>query len=271
MVDVLNQEDDWWEGAVNGKVGIFPSNYVEIVNECDLINVTDDGDGRFSEFEAPSPEILIETNPHSENVPNDEADLDDQGAHSEQDANCDSQGNFYLVEVDEQSVKLQKMLSRGRFTDVFAGKLKVAVKTLKPGQMTAEAFLEAAKLMFRLRHPKLVQVFAVRTACEPMWIITELMVNGNLRDYLRTDNGKTITFDIIVDMAGQIADGMAYFETNNCIHRDLQAMRVMVGTNNEIKIADFELARRIIQDNIYKGDISETNIIRGHCIITLFF
>lgn len=80
----------------------------------------------------------------------------------------------------------------------------VAVKTLKQGQMTADDFLAEAKLMHHLRHPKLVQLMAVCTKTEPIWIITELMINGALLDYLRKDEGKTLQFNLLADMAGQV-------------------------------------------------------------------
>ncbi|KAH3727862.1 hypothetical protein DPMN_053807 [Dreissena polymorpha] len=36
MVEVLKQEEEgWWEGIVNGKQGMFPSNFVEIIEEGD--------------------------------------------------------------------------------------------------------------------------------------------------------------------------------------------------------------------------------------------
>ena len=31
LVEVLDQTDtDWWKGSLNGKVGLFPSNYIQI-------------------------------------------------------------------------------------------------------------------------------------------------------------------------------------------------------------------------------------------------
>lgn len=81
----------------------------------------------------------------------------------------------------------------------------MAIKTLKPGTMSTEAFLGEADIMHRLRHKKLVQLLAVCTREEPIWIITELMVNGALLTYLRSDAGKTVTFPIVVDMAGQVS------------------------------------------------------------------
>ena len=46
-------------------------------------------------------------------------------------------------------------------------------------------------------------------------------------------------------MAIQISSGMAYLESKNYIHRDLAARNVLVGENNNVKIADFGLARLI--------------------------
>jgi len=82
----------------------------------------------------------------------------------------------------------------------------VAVKTLKPGAMTVEAFLEEAKIMHKLRHRKLVQLMGVCTKDEPMYIITELMVNGSLLEYLHKHNDGIIliTLNHIIDMAAQV-------------------------------------------------------------------
>lgn len=55
---------------------------------------------------------------------------------------------------------------------------KVAVKTLKPGTMTVEAFMEEANVMKTLQHDKLVRLYAVVTKTEPIYIITEYMSNG---------------------------------------------------------------------------------------------
>ncbi|PVD35762.1 hypothetical protein C0Q70_02725 [Pomacea canaliculata] len=162
--------------------------------------------------------------------------------------------HFRELEVNRDAVRLSDRVGAGCFGEVWKGKLRnvidVAIKTLKPGTMSTEAFLGEADIMHRLRHKKLVQLLAVCTREEPIWIITELMVNGALLTYLRSDAGKTVTFPIVVDMAGQISDAMAYLESKNFVHRDLRAANILVGVHNEVKVADFGLAR-ILEDETY--------------------
>lgn len=51
-------------------------------------------------------------------------------------------------------------------------------------------------------------------------------------------------------MSPQIAEGMAYIEKKNYIHRDLRAANVLVSESLLCKIADFGLAR-VIEDDQY--------------------
>lgn len=57
------------------------------------------------------------------------------------------------------------------------GTTRVAIKTLKPGTMSPEAFLQEAQVMKKLRHEKLVQLYAVVSE-EPIYIVTEYMSQG---------------------------------------------------------------------------------------------
>ena len=47
------------------------------------------------------------------------------------------------------------------------------MKTLKPGTMSPEAFLQEAEIMKKFSHPHLVAMYAVCTEQEPFYIITE--------------------------------------------------------------------------------------------------
>ncbi|XP_058879554.1 tyrosine-protein kinase fyna isoform X1 [Acipenser ruthenus] len=156
-------------------------------------------------------------------------------------------------EVARESLPLEKKLGAGCFADVWYGTwngtTKVAVKTLKPGTMSPESFLEEAQIMKKLRHDKLVQLYAVVSE-EPIYIVTEYMCKGSLLDFLKDGEGRALKLPNLVDMAGQVAAGMAYIERMNYIHRDLRSANILVGDNLVCKIADFGLAR-LIEDNEY--------------------
>ena len=61
------------------------------------------------------------------------------------------------------------------------GTIDVAVKMMKEGTMSEDDFIEEAKLMTRLQHINLVQLYGVCSKNRPIFIITEYMkVRNNL-------------------------------------------------------------------------------------------
>ncbi|KAM3856417.1 tyrosine-protein kinase Blk [Vipera latastei] len=151
-------------------------------------------------------------------------------------------------EIPRDSIKLIKKLGAGQFGEVWMGyyknNVKVAVKTLKEGSMAPDAFLGEANLMKRLQHNKLVRLYAVVTQ-QPIYIVTEYMANGSLLDFLDTNQGKNLSLPKLIDFSAQIAEGMAYIERMNFIHRDLRAANILVSESLCCKVADFGLARLI--------------------------
>ncbi|XP_029451095.1 tyrosine-protein kinase FRK [Rhinatrema bivittatum] len=156
-------------------------------------------------------------------------------------------------EIDRNSLKLLKKLGSGQYGDVWEGMWNnttpVAIKTLKPGYMEQRDFLREAETMKKLRHPKLIQLYAVCSLEDPIYIVTELMRHGSLLLYLQNDGGSTIKLEQQVDIAAQVAAGMAYLESQNYVHRDLAARNVLVGEHDVYKVADFGLTRIFQAEN----------------------
>lgn len=150
-------------------------------------------------------------------------------------------------EIPRNQITLLREIGSGQFGCVYEGTWnnahQVAVKQLKKGMMDSSDFLREAKIMKDLRHPNLIQLYAVVTISEPILIITELMVNGALNKYLQTPAGQLLSQKELIIMSEMIADGMKYLESKNYIHRDLAARNILVDGRNICKVADFGLAR----------------------------
>ncbi|XP_059491213.1 tyrosine-protein kinase Src64B-like isoform X2 [Neocloeon triangulifer] len=156
-------------------------------------------------------------------------------------------------EIDRNEISLTKKLGSGNFGEVWLGTCKnqqVAIKTLKPGSMSPQAFLEEAAIMKKFRHKNLVALYAVCSKDEPMYIIQEFMKKGSLLDYMRNGEGKCLLTNDLIHISAQIASGMEYLEKLNLIHRDIAARNILVTDNNLVKICDFGLAR-LIEDDEY--------------------
>uniref|UniRef100_A0A8B9FHT3 Tyrosine-protein kinase n=1 Tax=Amazona collaria TaxID=241587 RepID=A0A8B9FHT3_9PSIT len=136
---------------------------------------------------------------------------------------------------------LRRKLGEGYFGEVWEGlwrnTVPVAIKIIK-ADMKAEDFTKEIQNLKRLRHEKLIQLHAVCSLDEPVYIITELMRKGNLHTYLNSPEGKSLSTSHLLNIACQVADGMRYLEEKHIVHRDLAARNILVGEELTCKIDD---------------------------------
>ncbi len=145
--------------------------------------------------------------------------------------------------VDRRQIRLRMKLQDGRFSEVWEGvwnrSTRVAVKAVKPGTM----FLQEAVLMMCLQHPNVIQLYAVSTQEEPIYLVTELPKFGNLLEYLKGGDGQSLKLPQLIEMCMDIVGGMVYLESLNCIHRNLAARNILVTDKRVCKLANFGSAR----------------------------
>lgn len=151
--------------------------------------------------------------------------------------------------LNHEDVTLGELLGKGNFGEVFKGVLKdktaVAVKTCKedlPQELKIK-FLQEAKILKQYDHPNIVKLIGVCTQRQPIYIIMELVPGGDFLTFLRKRKDD-IKLKQLVKFSLDVASGMAYLESKNCIHRDLAARNCLVGENNVLKISDFGMSRQ---------------------------
>ncbi|XP_025934427.1 tyrosine-protein kinase Tec isoform X1 [Apteryx rowi] len=154
-------------------------------------------------------------------------------------------------EINPSELTFMRELGSGLFGVVRLGKwraqYKVAIKAIREGAMYEEDFIEEAKVMMKLTHPKLVQLYGVCTQQRPIYIVTEFMEHGCLLNYLRQKRG-LLSKDILLTMCQDVCEGMEYLERNSFIHRDLAARNCLVNDSGVVKVSDFGMTRYVLDD-----------------------
>uniref|UniRef100_A0A8C3WG20 Tyrosine-protein kinase n=1 Tax=Catagonus wagneri TaxID=51154 RepID=A0A8C3WG20_9CETA len=163
-------------------------------------------------------------------------------------------------ERPREEFTLCRKLGAGCFGEVFEGlwkdKVRVAIKVIARDDLHQHTFRSEIQAMKKLRHKHILALYAVASLGDPVYIITELMAKGSLLELLRDSDAQALPVSELLDIAAQVAEGMCYLESQNCLHRDLAARNVLVGENNICKVGDFGLARLVKGDSYLSCDHS---------------
>ncbi|XP_006872735.1 PREDICTED: tyrosine-protein kinase TXK [Chrysochloris asiatica] len=163
----------------------------------------------------------------------------------------DRQHSFEKWEIDPCELAFVKEIGSGQFGVVHLGQwrahIQVAIKAISEGSMSEEDFIEEAKVMMKLSHSRLVQLYGVCIKQKPLYIVTEFMENGCLLNYLRERKGN-LRKEVLLSVSQDICEGMAYLEKNCFIHRDLAARNCLVSSSCIVKISDFGMTRYVLDD-----------------------
>ena len=141
--------------------------------------------------------------------------------------------------------------------------MSVAVKTVNKESTYKQKieFLHEASVMKDYNTEHVIKLIGVVSEGQPALVLMELMENGDLKNYLRSlrpdseNNRRGLpapTLGQVLQMAVEIADGMAYLSVKKIVHRDLAARNCMVSNNIVVKVGDFGMARDVYETEYYK-------------------
>uniref|UniRef100_A0A452RE49 Tyrosine-protein kinase receptor n=1 Tax=Ursus americanus TaxID=9643 RepID=A0A452RE49_URSAM len=175
-------------------------------------------------------------------------------------------------EVPREQISIIRELGQGSFGMVYEGLAQgleageestpVALKTVNELASPRERieFLKEASVMKAFKCHHVVRLLGVVSQGQPTLVIMELMTRGDLKSHLRSlrpeaENNPGLprpALGDMIQMAGEIADGMAYLAANKFVHRDLAARNCMVSQDFTVKIGDFGMTRDVYETDYYR-------------------
>lgn len=148
-------------------------------------------------------------------------------------------GNFEIVEL----------IGRGGMGEVYRArdsrlKRDVAVKVLPAGLANdpdrIARFEREARSAGALNHPNIVAVYEIGRHDDVYWIATELVTGESLAKVVERG---PMALPKALEIATQLADGLAAAHAAGIVHRDLKPANIMVTPAGLVKVLDFGLAK----------------------------
>ena len=124
----------------------------------------------------------------------------------------------------------------------------VAIKTINTEEAGHEGMAEyearfytEAKAAGGLNHPNIIIIYDIGKSGHLVYMAMEYIQGKELREMLA--DGKPLPVAQAVDIAAQVAEGLAYAHQHQVVHRDIKPANIMITPEGRAKIADFGIAR----------------------------
>ncbi|MDQ2979736.1 MAG: protein kinase [Acidobacteriota bacterium] len=133
-------------------------------------------------------------------------------------------------------------------------KREVAIKVL-PAELAADPerrgrFEREARAASGLSHPNILTVYDIGSTDSIVYIAMELVEGGTLKDLVASG---PVPVRKLLELATQIAEGLAAAHAAGIVHRDLKPANVMLSKHGFAKVLDFGLAKLVAPDD---GEVS---------------
>ncbi len=148
--------------------------------------------------------------------------------------------------------EIHKRIGRGGMADVFSARdllldRQVAVKVLFPEFATdanfVERFRREAQSAASLSHPNIVNVYDWGKYEGTYFIVMEEVQGRTLAEVLSTN--KQLTSKQAAEIASEVAAALGFAHDNHVAHRDIKPANILIGSNGQVKVADFGIARAL--------------------------
>lgn len=157
----------------------------------------------------------------------------------------------FCPEELKQRFAVSRVLGTGGMGAVFEGAMPgtgkpCALKVIfgDPGKSAAARLVQEAKLMGRLRHPHLIEVYDTGSVNGGPWLAMELVDGGDLKQRARA-RGDTLPADEVEQMLRDVASVFTALHAQGILHRDIKPQNLMRTREGRTVVMDLGLARDV--------------------------
>ncbi|XP_071726194.1 probable receptor-like protein kinase At1g49730 [Rutidosis leptorrhynchoides] len=157
---------------------------------------------------------------------------------------------FSYKETKKATNNLGTIIGQGGFGTVYKAEFSdgstLAVKRMnKVSEQAVEEFCREIELLARLHHRHLVALKGFCIEKHERFLMYEYMANGSLKDHLHTPGVPSLSWQIRMQIAIDVANALEYLHfycDPPLCHRDIKSSNILLDENFVGKVADFGLA-----------------------------
>jgi len=146
---------------------------------------------------------------------------------------------------------------------------KLAAKKMTLNQQNIALMTTEISIMKNSRHPNVVEYIESYLVRDKLWVIMEYMDGGCLTEILDQFEQMQLSEAQIAYVCSCTLRALSYIHSLHRIHRDIKSDNLLLGTNGDVKLADFGYAAQLTQTKQKRTTIVGTpywmapEVIRG--------
>ncbi len=163
--------------------------------------------------------------------------------------------------------EISRELGQGAMGTVYQGRdpsinREVAIKTLNYADIEPDELSEVKSQFFReaeaagkLSHPNIVTIYDVGEDHDMAYIAMELLKGKDLTNYCQKEN--LLSEKRVLRIIASVAEALDYAHNQGVVHRDIKPANILLMDKDQVKVADFGIAK------VMSASSTQTGVIFG--------